>query len=196
MSSRSRTGSSFMLSEVQHRTTNTAHTTTDSDLSYVPPAPAASVEVTTNRCIAKGHGILVRDAPGRPSYRHLWYRDLFEIRCIIFVVDANDRGKFPLVKSELSKIGVDQSLENMPVLVLGNKIDMPNAVRDEAELTELLDLGRYLRNGSRMWTLRLCSANDMESLANALLWGIEERVEKKVTNKPGLVRNFSERRRD
>jgi len=128
----------------------------------ISPCPPPSTDIQHHRCLAKGHAIILRDQPGRPAFRHLWYEDLGEVRCVIFVIDTSDYRKFPIVKSELMKIGADKSLENMPILVLGNKVDLPNSIKDEHELEDALSLGRYLRNGRRMWTLRMCWSGDME----------------------------------
>ena len=106
------------------------------------------------------------------------------------MVDASDFQKFPLVRSELMKIGSDRSLDSMPVLILGNKVDVPGSITEEGVLEEELRMGRYLRNGRRMWTLRMCWSGDVEALANALLWGIEERA----LTKGGGQKKFSKRR--
>eukprot|EP01001_Neometanema_parovale_P010458 NODE_6692_length_825_cov_53.576923_g6456_i0.p1 GENE.NODE_6692_length_825_cov_53.576923_g6456_i0~~NODE_6692_length_825_cov_53.576923_g6456_i0.p1 ORF type:complete len:239 (+),score=46.27 NODE_6692_length_825_cov_53.576923_g6456_i0:58-717(+) len=58
---------------------------------------------------------------------------------VIFVVDASDRDRFPEVQAELEKILSHDELANVPVLILGNKVDRPDAVSEE-DLSEALGL--------------------------------------------------------
>lgn len=53
------------------------------------------------------------------------------------MVDATDREKFDASKQELMNLLEKPQLEGIPLLVLGNKNDQPNAV-NAAELTERL----------------------------------------------------------
>ena len=54
-----------------------------------------------------------------------------------YMVDATDREKFDASKQELMNLLEKPQLEGIPLLVLGNKNDQPNAV-NAAELTERL----------------------------------------------------------
>jgi ADP-ribosylation factor-like protein 8 len=58
-----------------------------------------------------------------------------------FVVDASDEAKFPEAKEELHQLMAKPQLANIPLLVLGNKNDLPNAVVDEDTLKQLLYVG-------------------------------------------------------
>ena len=40
---------------------------------------------------------------------------------MIFVVDSTDKERLPLVKSELEKVVNEESLANVPLLILANK---------------------------------------------------------------------------
>lgn len=55
-----------------------------------------------------------------------------------FVVDASDEAKFQEAKEELHQLMAKPQLANIPLLVLGNKNDLPNAVVDEEALKQLL----------------------------------------------------------
>ncbi|KAL3307631.1 ADP-ribosylation factor-like protein 8B, partial [Cichlidogyrus casuarinus] len=56
-----------------------------------------------------------------------------------FMVDAADHAKFDLSKNELHNLLDKPQLEGIPVLVLGNKKDLPNA-NNEQELIHKLGL--------------------------------------------------------
>ena len=49
----------------------------------------------------------------------------------MYLVDAMDRGRFPEAKKELDALLTSEDLQDVPFLVLGNKIDMPQAASEE-----------------------------------------------------------------
>ena len=55
------------------------------------------------------------------------------------MVDALDRDRFPESKQELDRLLTDEMLQNVPFLVLGNKIDVPRAASED-ELRAALGL--------------------------------------------------------
>ena len=59
-----------------------------------------------------------------------------------------------------------------------NKSSKADMNMSPSELSQLLNLPKYLRNGVRMWTVRCVTALDVQSLNDALLWAVEERWEK------------------
>lgn len=50
---------------------------------------------------------------------------------MVFLVDACDRSRLAESKAELDALLTDETLANCPVLVLGNKIDRPEACSEE-----------------------------------------------------------------
>lgn len=54
-------------------------------------------------------------------------------------MDASDRSRFVESKQELDSLLTDESLANCPVLILGNKIDLPSAASED-ELRNFLAL--------------------------------------------------------
>lgn len=54
------------------------------------------------------------------------------------MVDASDEAKFNEAKEELHQLMAKPQLANIPLLVLGNKNDLPTAVTDEEALKQLL----------------------------------------------------------
>ncbi len=71
----------------------------------------------------------------RPLWRHYFQK----ADVLIFVVDSNDRDRIEEVKDELWRLLGDDELNEIILLVLANKQDLPNAMSTE-EVTEKLDL--------------------------------------------------------
>ena len=79
------------------------------------------------------------DLGGHESARKLWKDYFTTVDGIVYIVDALDNERFPEAKQELDALLTDDSLANVPVLVLGNKIDVPRAVSED-ELRRVLGL--------------------------------------------------------
>ena len=73
----------------------------------------------------------------------MWERYCRDVNAIVFVVDAADRDAVPIAKEELHALLSKQTLETIPLLVLGNKSDLPNKMSVD-ELIEALDLKKIV----------------------------------------------------
>ena len=57
----------------------------------------------------------------------MWERYCRGVSAIVYVVDAADRDSVPITRSELTELLTKPSLNGIPLLVLGNKIDKSEA---------------------------------------------------------------------
>ena len=79
------------------------------------------------------------DVGGQPKFRSMWGRYCRGVDAIIFMVDAADIDQIEASKYELHNLLGLSYLSGIPVLVLGNKRDLRNAL-DEHQLVEQLNL--------------------------------------------------------
>lgn len=90
--------------------------------------------------VAKGHVTLkCWDIGGQPRFRSMWERYCRGVNAIVFIVDSADVAALPVANEELHALLEKESLNGIPLLVLGNKSDLPEKVSVD-ELIESLDL--------------------------------------------------------
>ena len=75
---------------------------------------------------------------GLPLWRHYYEGS----DAVIFVVDSTDNERMEEAKNILETILSDEKLENTPLLVLSNKMDLPEA-KNTTEVTDRLCLHKY-----------------------------------------------------
>ncbi|KAL1884273.1 hypothetical protein VTK73DRAFT_3257 [Phialemonium thermophilum] len=86
--------------------------------------------------IQRGHVTLkCWDLGGQPRFRPMWERYCRGVNAILFVVDIADRAAIPVAREELHALMSNETLEGIPLLVLGNKSDLP----DKLTMDELID---------------------------------------------------------
>lgn len=110
--------------------------------------------------VTKGHVTLkCWDLGGQPRFRSMWERycrgvnAIVCVRCfhprhrrqiamltlISFIVDSADKDALPVAREELQMLLEKPALEGIPLLVLGNKSDLPGKLSVD-ELIDALDL--------------------------------------------------------
>lgn len=92
------------------------------------------------RKVTKG-GVTIKlwDLGGQPRFRSMWERYCRGVQAIVFVVDSADIDGLDAGKRELIDLLARPSLSGIPLLVLGNKNDLPDALSAN-ELIARLDL--------------------------------------------------------
>ncbi|CCE26588.1 hypothetical protein E4U22_002949 [Claviceps purpurea] len=81
------------------------------------------------------------DIGGQPRFRIMWERYCRGVNAIVFIVDIADPDLVPLAKEELHSLMSYQNLAGIPLLVLGNKSDLPRKLSVD-ELIDELDLNQ------------------------------------------------------
>ncbi|KAG0182637.1 ADP-ribosylation factor-like protein 8B [Apophysomyces sp. BC1021] len=92
------------------------------------------------RKVTKGNVTMkLWDIGGQPRFRSMWERYCRGVNAIVFVVDAADHDKLDAAHNELKSLLEKPQLANIPVLVLGNKNDLSDALTAE-QLIDVLHL--------------------------------------------------------
>ncbi|OAP61952.1 hypothetical protein AYL99_04155 [Fonsecaea erecta] len=119
------------------------------------------------REVKKGHvSIKCWDLGGQPRYRSMWERYCRGVNAIIFVVDAADKAAIPVAREELHSLMDKPTLNAIPLLVLGNKSDLPNKLSVD-ELIDQLDLKSIVRREISCYGI---SAKEETNLEAVLQW--------------------------
>lgn len=116
------------------------------------------------------------DLGGHKEARQLWKEYFAQVDGIVYICDAACRERLLESKRVLSKLLLEEDLSSVPVLVLGNKIDLPNAL-SEGHLRDVLDLRNttgqgttQLPAGMRPLELFMCSIAQRQGYGNGFKW--------------------------
>ena len=105
-------------------------------------------------------------AGGQEQYRTEWSRYTKGCDVVLYVVDAAAPQKFVTAKKELHKLLDDGSIGTTPLLVLANKIDIPEHA-GEQELIEKLQLNYVLETP---WMVLPISALHTTNIDQVVEW--------------------------
>jgi GTP-binding protein SAR1 len=118
------------------------------------------------------------DLGGHQQARRVW-KDYFPaVDGIVFLIDAFERERFQESKAELHSLINDEQISSAPILVLGNKIDIPGAASED-EIRHYFGLhslttgkGTVARNelASRPLELFMCSVLKRQGYGEGFRW--------------------------
>ena len=109
------------------------------------------------------------DLGGHETARKIW-KDYFPaVNAILFLIDSVDVGRFKEARKELDSILETHELVNIPIAILGNKIDMAGAVSLE-ELKEALNYDDLVARETRPMEIFMVSVTKKIGYSKALEW--------------------------
>jgi GTP-binding protein SAR1 len=109
------------------------------------------------------------DLGGHETARKIW-KDYFPaVNAILFLVDSVDVKRFPEAYKELNDILETPELVNIPIAILGNKIDMAGAVSIE-ELKAALHYDELMAKENRPMEVFMTSVTKKIGFSAALEW--------------------------
>ncbi len=124
---------------------------------------------TTSVGISRIHlhnlSILTYDAPGQSKFRNLWTDYLDKQDGLVFVLDASRKEKFTNARDILHQVVDQESMKNLPLLLLYNKIDLcsPNI----EEINKILELDRLKKTKFKTF---LTSGFNISTTSEAFKW--------------------------
>ena len=116
------------------------------------------------------------DLGGHDIARQSWSDYYVNANAIVFMVDAAATDRFAEAKEELDKLLSDENLAKVPFLILGNKVDLPQAVSPDQIATAL---GIYMQTdinatsvqpGQRAIRIFPCSIKTGSGYAEGFRW--------------------------
>ncbi|KAG0254142.1 ADP-ribosylation factor-like protein 8B [Mortierella polycephala] len=119
------------------------------------------------RKVTKGNVTMkLWDIGGQPRFRSMWERYCRGVNAIVFVLDAADHDKLDAAKTELRNLLDKPQLANIPVLVLGNKNDLPGALSVE-QIIEVMNLKQIANREVSCYSI---SAKNQVNIDITLQW--------------------------
>jgi GTP-binding protein SAR1 len=118
------------------------------------------------------------DLGGHESARTLWSEYFVAVDVIVFMVDATDHDRFAESYKELNELLRMPMLKSVPIIVLGNKIDLREAV-GERVLREAMGLPAHLTTGKKNFVREegkrpievfMCSVVNRSGYSEAFQW--------------------------
>lgn len=118
--------------------------------------------------------LAVWDMPGQKTFRSKWLKGLQDSNIIIYMIDIANQRRFEESKNEFWNVLKNDELNGIPLLILGNKIDLIKYSREEYE-TQLQNLKKELseyykfRNiKNRKWNFLFTSVKTSFNIDNVI----------------------------
>ncbi|KAF9383060.1 ADP-ribosylation factor-like protein 8B [Podila verticillata] len=119
------------------------------------------------RKVTKGNVTMkLWDIGGQPRFRSMWERYCRGVNAIVFVIDAADQDKIDAARTELRNLLDKPQLANIPVLVLGNKNDLPGALTVD-QIIEVMNLKQIANREVSCYSI---SAKNQVNIDITLQW--------------------------
>ncbi|EGR29283.1 hypothetical protein IMG5_159290 [Ichthyophthirius multifiliis] len=115
------------------------------------------------------------DIGGQVQYRSEWGLYTRDADAILFVIDTSNRDTQAISKRELHTLLEDKELQNIPILIVGNKIDLKGHL-SEKEIIEGMNLDYVTTNP---WIVVMVSALKGDNISLIIDWLIKQNNKKK-----------------
>lgn len=111
------------------------------------------------------------DLGGQPRFRSMWERYCRGVNAVVFILDSADPSTFETAKSELHALLEKESMEGIPLLVLGNKNDIADAIPVD-KVISTLGLKEITDREVSCYSISVKEANNLSAV---LKWLIAKR---------------------
>ncbi len=122
------------------------------------------------RKVKKGNvDIKMWDIGGQEKFRNMWERYCRGVSAIVYVLDAAaDAQTLETAKKELHELISKPSLEKIPLLVLANKNDIPNALNSK-QIIDKMDLTSIAGREVSCYSISAKNANNIDKTMEWLI---------------------------
>jgi len=128
--------------------------------------------------IQRQDGLLsIWDSPGQSTFREKWLLGLQDSNIIIYIIDVASQLRFNESKTEFWKIYNDNDLKDIPLLILGNKIDLINhnnsnddeqLKRIEKEIIDFFEFDSLLHTNWKFVFTSVKTSYNIEKVVNTI----------------------------
>eukprot|EP00931_Biecheleriopsis_adriatica_P074114 TRINITY_DN48250_c0_g1_i1.p1 TRINITY_DN48250_c0_g1~~TRINITY_DN48250_c0_g1_i1.p1 ORF type:complete len:233 (-),score=72.98 TRINITY_DN48250_c0_g1_i1:262-915(-) len=125
------------------------------------------------------------DLAGHETGRRLWKEYYPCAGAVFFMVDASDRSRFAEAAEELTMLNKEAALAAVPVAVLAQKVDKPDAVSQD-EFASALGVPPVGIPGRKV-RIFMCSVLERRGYGDALRWIQEELLESRTVLAPSKL---------
>jgi small GTP-binding protein len=123
----------------------------------------------------KEEGLLaVWDMPGQKSFRPKWLIGLQDSNIIIYMIDIANQRRFEESKNEFWNVINNDELKGIPLLILGNKVDLIKASKENYDIQiqnlekELFNFFNFKNIKNRRWKFLFTSVKTNFSIDNII----------------------------
>ena len=146
-----------------------------------------TVGMEVSKLEISGLQFIAWDIGGQKAFREtVWQSYLQGSKAVIYVIDSTDSNRLQEPKMELENfIFKNTKFATIPILILANKQDLPNAVSSE-ELEILLNLHRTKQSHIKVFPISCKTGLNIQESINWLCYQINN-LEQKISYNPSQV---------
>lgn len=132
----------------------------------IPPTIGLNVgKMDVNNC-----RVTFWDLGGQVRMRSIWEKYFADAHGMIYVIDAADKSRVEEARVALDTVRQDEKLSDIPIVLLGNKQDLPEA----AKADEVYQIFNSDSSSSDLFKVQLASCITCDGIEEGIVWVVDE----------------------